>query len=480
MRLTKGYLIAVLLVFWANSALAVSFNVPPNDSVYNLLEELEAKGAIQSQIWGIKPFSQEEVKRLLNEALKNKEKLPEYLQTRLLRELERFKTKVKDSSSISYFKPIEDPYFLILSSSEERPWENLQGRDQGKSSLFLGFQSKFYLSEHLLLHSRLETSYRNNDDNYFRLNFLNLYAKTGGEKWSILLGKDTIWWGQAYTGNILFSLNSPPFAKLIKLELEQPALLPYFFRFLGPFKFSVFAAKLEKDRYVPEPWLFGMKIAFKPHPKLEIDLARSIMAGGKGRDLSFKKIVFGVGENIDVGTDPAEGDQKAGIEIRFRPFDGLVTYLEAYGEDEAGGLPSRWSYILGTYLIDFLPKTNFRFEYTNITRWWYHHHVYRSGYTYKGWLIGYYTDRTVKNYFFDISYNYSSDLKLTLSYWYEKYFNTRNRYLYRISRYQFGLEKQLVLKEIRFQLDFKYRFNDFSLKDIEDDHQLYFFIKLPY
>ncbi|GEM_PF-2821798 len=479
MRLIKGYLIAILLVFWASCVLAVSFNVPPNDSVYNLLEELEAKGVIQSQIWGIKPFSQEEVLRLLNEALQNKEKLPGYLQLRLSQALNRFKTKA-GSDSKSYFKPLEDPYFLFIYSSKERPWENLQGRDQGKSSFFLGFQSKFYYSEHLIFHSILEASRVSDQEDFNRLKFLALYSKIGGRKWSFLIGKDQIWWGQADTGNILFSLNTPPFAKLLKLESEESILLPSFLRILGPFKFSLFAAKLEKDRHVPEPWLFGMKVAFKPHPKLEIDLSRSIMAGGKGRDLSFKKIVFGIGENIDVGTDPAEGDQKAGIEVRFRPLSGLVTYLEAYGEDEAGGLPSRWSYILGTYLVDFLPKTNFRFEYANITRWWYHHHVYRSGYTYKGWLIGYYTDRTVKNYFFDISYNYSSDFKLTLSYWYEKHFNTRNQYLYRISRYQFGLEKQLVLKKLRLQLDFKYRFNNFSLKDIEDDHQLYFFIKLPY
>jgi len=61
-------LILIFFFFGLRAVLAGSFNVSSEDEVYNILEEMEAVGAIDTQIYGIKPFTETEVARFLAEA----------------------------------------------------------------------------------------------------------------------------------------------------------------------------------------------------------------------------------------------------------------------------------------------------------------------------------------------------------------------------------------------------------------------------
>jgi hypothetical protein len=453
-------LFSFLIFLVASEARAVSFNVSPDDEVYGLLEEMEAVGAIEAQIWGIRPFTEKEVARLLAEARKNEARLSPYLRRRLQELWPRFRGKDEREP---FFKPVEDPRFAFLYSSEERPLENFRGRSLSENNLFLGFQSKWLVSENLLFHSEFEIAYVNGSRDFYRGQFLMGYGRIGLGHLSLEVGVDSIWWDEAYTGNLLFSLNPPPFAPLCKLESEQPMLLPWYFRYLGPFKFSVFVSRLEKERVVPEPWLIGMKMNFKPHPRLEIGLTRSIMCGGKVED----------------GPNLFEGDQKAGIEMRIRPVDHLAIYFEAYGEDETWGLPGHCSYIMGVYAPGLFSRLGIRLEYTYIAKWWYHHHVYQSGYTYKNWLIGYYTDRTVRNYFGELTFDLTASMRLSANYWKEKRYNTQEIFLYDVSRYQVGFIKHLFCAHMPLELKITYRFNDYgAASSIADDHQFSLFLNL--
>ncbi len=467
MRLIKVfYLSFIFVILLAKLVFALSFNIPPEDEVYSVLDELDAIGAINSQIWGIKPFSEEEVKRLLVEARKNAFLLSSYLRKRVNELWQRF--SLGYSYNQVFFKPLEDPYLFYVYSSEEHPIENFSGRTLRKYNYYFGFQSKLSISKYLLFHSQFEMSYMQEGNDFSRGRFLAGYAKLGSNLY-LELGVDRIWWGEAYSGNLLFSLNPPPYEKLIKIELERPIILPSFLHYLGLFKFSLGIIQLEEERYVPEPWLIGMKINFKPHPKLEIGLSRSIMCGGEGRKISISNILFATNENV-YSTDLSEGDQKAGIEIRIRPINHLVIYFEDAGEDEAGGLPSKHSYILGFYAPDLFSHFGIRFEYARISKAWYHHHVYQSGYTYKGWLIGYYTDRTVENYFGEITYDMTSDMRLFISYWKENHYNTSNQFLFDVSRYQLGFVYHFSSPVI---LKARYRFDNYAEESgIHDDHQI--------
>ncbi len=96
----------------------------------------------------------------------------------------------------------------------------------------------------------------------------------------LTVGKDSQWWGPGYHGSLLLSNNAEPFT-MVRLENPEPVLLPWILKYLGPFRWTFFVTRLEHDRRdVPEPYLWGMRIDFKPHPYVEIGLQRTAMLGG--------------------------------------------------------------------------------------------------------------------------------------------------------------------------------------------------------
>ena len=462
-------LLLILLLFPLKQGECVSFNVQCEDEVYSVLEEMEAVGAIDSQIYGIKPFTEKEVLRLLTEAWTKRDLLTPYLKARLHRLLRIYKSRAE--AETAYLKPVEDPY-LAHFHVHKKPPENIRGRDLKRNNVDVGFESKLYLSSHLLFHSQLELANQEKRGHYTaETRFLMGYGKIGFGKLALEFGVDSVWWGQSYTGTLLTSLNPPPYEKLVKLELENPILLPWVFKYLGLFKFSLFLSKLNsKKRVVPHPWLMGLKINFKPIPSLEIGINRAVMFGGKGRSVSLSTVLFAKGENVEKPSK-TEGDQKAGFDIRFRPFRHLVLYWEGGAEDRSRGiLLSDWSHIIGAYAPGLMNRLNLRFEYASITSPWYHHHVYPSGYTYYGNIIGYYADKYCHTYFGEISYDINRNLRLHTAYWYEE--NVRSNNI--VNRYEIGLSYHFDYKDLPFLLNLKYR--DSHSKKEEDDR--YFFIDL--
>ena len=96
------------------------------------------------------------------------------------------------------------------------------------------------------------------------------------------------------------------------------------------------------------------------------------MLGGEGRPTNLT-----TWWNSFTGKDENDfnlqaGDQRAGFDVKLTlPFktQPLQIYLEVDGEDEAGGIPSRWAYLVGLYLPRILTfeRLGFKAEYTNTT-----------------------------------------------------------------------------------------------------------------
>jgi len=163
--------------------------------------------------------------------------------------------------------------------------------------------------------------------------------------------------------------------------------------------YDFFVSRLEKERELPQPIFWGLRIGFKPHPLWEIGLARTAMMGGEGRPVTLETVYrsfLGLGEN----TPSEAGNQIGGIDMRLRgrlwdrPF---TIYGELYGEDEAGGLPSKYAYLTGVHLLEipFFRGNSLWLEYANNTGFfekapgiWYRHHIYTDGYTYKERIMG--------------------------------------------------------------------------------------------
>lgn len=393
---------------------AEALNVSLNDSfIYEILFKLEAEGIVKSSLLSNLPLNRKEIARLTEEALLNSEEM-----TPATKELlEILQRKFSDEGAdINYIKPLDSIYtkYAYSDTDDIQPLNyNNDGDNYEKdSNIRAGFSSVAKLGR-LSVNLSPEIRYSDEDtdivlrEGYAALNILGI---------DIEFGKEAQWWGPGYHGSILLSNNAEALT-MLRLTNPTPVLLPWIFKYLGPFRFNFFVTRLGEDREVPKPYLWGLRFDFKPVPYLEIGLQRTAMLGGEGRSKNLStwwKSFTGRGEN-ESGVEA--GDQRAGFDIKLTiPFklQPVQLYFEAAGEDEAGGLPSHWAYLGGVYLprLYVFERVSLRAEYADTTvkgfnsdkAVWYTHHIYKSGYTYKGKIIGHHIGNDAKDLFVKIDY----------------------------------------------------------------------------
>ncbi|SCX97882.1 capsule assembly Wzi family protein [Thiohalorhabdus denitrificans] len=252
------------------------------------------------------------------------------------------------------------------------------------------------------------------DDKDYRLDGSYLGAVVGN--WTLTAGAIPRWWGPGWSGSLILSNNARPVPGVaIERNYTDPFDLPVL-RWLGPWDLSVFMGRLESDRSVPRANLVGMRLAFQPAPVLEIGLSRTIQWGGKGRpeDLeTFGRALAGQdnpgSEGVDADNEP--GNQLAGFDFRLAsPYAGfpVALYGQAIGEDEAGGLPTKWMAQAGLETWGAMPVLSGTFRLyaeavetslydsdqpNNVLfNTGYEHHVYQDGYRYRGRSLGHSAD----------------------------------------------------------------------------------------
>jgi hypothetical protein len=385
-------------------------NVNFHDNIYNVLSRLEAEGIIQRGLLTTKPLSRREITRLILEAERNAEGKSLFINQLIKSTKERINIETAHTQLI---KPIEDvygDYAYTDSNISEKITYNNDGYTYDKgSNLISGFASVAEFKR-VSLYFNPEIRLSENDTAIVANKIYGTFSFLGMD---LQVGQDSQWWGPGYHGSLLLSNNAQPFT-MVKLANSEPVLLPWVFRKLGLFKFTFFVTQLESERVIPEPYLWGLRINFKPSPYLDIGLARTALLGGEGRSSDFEtwiKSFLGKGENE---SGSGAGDQRAGLDATLTmPFElqPVQLYAEAAGEDEAGGLPSKWAYLAGLYLprILGLEEIDFRIEYANNhisghPNVWYNHNIYKSGYTYKGHIIGHHMGTDSEDLFIQARY----------------------------------------------------------------------------
>ena len=243
------------------------------------------------------------------------------------------------------------------------------------------------------------------------------------------LGKRSLWWGQGYHGSLFLSNNAEPLI-MARLTNPSPTILPWVFERLGPSRFDLFLSRLEEDRDVPEPYLLGTRVNFKPHPTLEIGLTRTIIFGGDGRPGITLGRFFKILGGANVGDPDDElSNSIAGVDVRVSlPFGQI--YGEWGGEDEAGGLPTHPAYLLGFFLPPQGKRPGLRVEYADLTNKdafkassapdWYSHLVYTSGYTYEGRILGHHVGGDARDLFVELTLFETDGLAAKLHFDYEE------------------------------------------------------------
>ena len=367
----KPLLLAVCMLFIASAAGAATY-VPLDDDAYGMLARLEAEGVIESGLTSTKPLSRKEMARLAVEAERNSQGKSEFVRSMARHLRERFNDELAGSR---FIKPVDSFYVRYAynsSDSQALVYNNDGDRYRRGSNERAGFDSIAEL-DWLSFYVAPEVRYPDNDTKPLSglradkhrlfcgndcnaawtseegadLTLKGAYGVVSILGLDLTVGKDSQWWGPGYHGALLLSNNAEPFT-MVRLENPQPVLLPWILKYLGPFRWTFFATRLENDRKdVPEPYLWGMRIDFKPHPYVEIGLQRTAMFCGEGRTCSagtWWKSFTGKGENL---ASNEAGDQKAGFDVKLTlPFQlqPVQVYTEIDGEDEADGLPSRLAY----------------------------------------------------------------------------------------------------------------------------------------
>lgn len=400
-------ILILIFIFLGFKNASASTYLPIDDAVYDTLYRLEAEGVIESGLLTTKPLSRREIYRLIRESERNSKDGSAFVQE-LVRQLK----ERLENRDVKFIKPVDILYnrYAYSNSKIQALNYNNDGDNYEKgSNLRIGLSSRAEL-DWLSFYINPELRYSEDDTDlvmkkgYGVLSFLGL---------DLQLGKDSQWWGPGYHGAILLSNNAEPLT-MVRITNPQPVLLPWIFKYLGPFRFAFFVTRLEEERTIPEPYLWGMRFNFKPHPYIEIGLQRTALLGGKGRSEhldTWWKSFTGKGENE---TGSGAGDQRAGGDLKITlPFklQPLQIYLEAAGEDSAGIQPYKWAYLMGIYLprILSLERISMRGEYATThvegsPNVWYTHGIYTDGYKYKGRIIGHHMGSDSKDIFLEASY----------------------------------------------------------------------------
>ena len=216
------------------------------------------------------------------------------------------------------------------------------------------------------------------------------------------------WWGPGWDGSLILSNNARPIPALTISRNRTHAFETKWLSWLGPWDIDVIFGQMEEDRVIPNAKFFGMRLSFRPHPRLEIGLSRSAQWCGDGRPCDFDTfwdLFLGRDNQGDAGTTPENepGNQLAGFDLRWSNMwfrQPSAIYAQAIAEDEAGGFPSRYMGLIG---IETSGVVRNRWSY----RWYaelagtscdwikddifncaYNHGIYETGYRYYQRAVG--------------------------------------------------------------------------------------------
>jgi hypothetical protein len=406
---------------------AASTFLDVGDDVYPLLSRLEAEGVITSGLLDTRPISRTEAVRLLREAEQQSKSRSPFVQS-LVHELEQRLEGGGQGEGQRFLDTVYAKYIwtsapVIPLSYPGAAVEKEQAFNENNAGDLYERGSNYRIG----LTSRLEdvgnfSLYLNPElrgaDGQQQGVLRTGYAVLGFSWIDIVAGKDSQWWGPGQHGALLLSNNAEP-PEMIKLTAPVPQHLPWIFKYLGPFQYDVFVSRLEKDRSdFPEPYLWGLRFDFKPHPAIEIGLERTGMLGGTGRPTTlhtWADSIFGAHEHL---LDPNQevGDQIGGYDAKLTlPFEmqPLQLYWEQGGEDSrqrTGHLPYKKANLYGLYLprLGSVERLSLRAEYaTDYVRdqpyVWYTHGVYTAGYTHDGMVMGHHMGTDAQDAFVELS-----------------------------------------------------------------------------
>jgi membrane-associated phospholipid phosphatase len=255
---------------------------------------------------------------------------------------------------------------------------------------------------------------------------LDAYAALTLRKWQFSFGKQSMWWGPNHEGSMNYSNNAEP-VNMFRVATVQSIELPWFFKYLGGTRGEAFFGQLEGHRFIrtstgglfgpnlsKQPYIEGLKVAFKPTENFEFGVSITSIWGGSGVPITLRTFRRSLSAGNAIPGQPLDpGDRRTGFDFKYR-IPGLRNWLTLYNdsmsEDEFNpiGYPRRSSHAPGIYLshVPGLEKLDIRAEgyYTDLPGLrttpgtWYFNNHYLSGYTNEGNILGHPVGRQGRGY----------------------------------------------------------------------------------
>lgn len=144
------------------------------------------------------------------------------------------------------------------------------------------------------------------------------------------------------------------------IHLAGPIMLPWIFRYLGPFDAEAFLTRAQNGDGigVTDPWLGAMRISIAPHQRLSMGATRAVMFGGDNAAPATASRIWQMllGDPSVNGTGEWS-NEVFGWNVTWRPPLGSVP-LEVFfehGFDDASGAYWRAPAIIAGAFVPFLP-----------------------------------------------------------------------------------------------------------------------------
>lgn len=226
------------------------------------------------------------------------------------------------------------------------------------------------------------------------------YVSVGWESAQLDLGYRAHWLSPFQNSSMLISTHAETMPS-ITLSNTEP------FSVLG-IQYELFVAKMSESNHIyyngelttGSPILTGIHFSLSPFDGFTLSANRVMQSGGRDKTVSFKDLIKAFldpsGEDntsAELSVDEQFGNQAATLNAKYT-FNGdtpFALYMEYGGEDTSRG----YNWRLGNSAMSagvFIPNITEQFgltvEWSDWQNAWYQHHVYRSGLTNQGNIIG--------------------------------------------------------------------------------------------
>lgn len=386
---------------------AVTSNVPMDSKYYRVLDKLEGMSFVEA-LPATKPYSRLFVAQLVKQVELNRQycEIPAYL----VRDYEEMKADLdaelaaleNEDAQISNFKfreakleatAVDNPLFI----SERRQNALVQPMNANKEGLLyadgvntrLNLRASGSISKDLAV--GLDGRYSFDKNAHSKTRLAEGYVKTHLGVWGIEVGKENLQWGGAgHNSAFVYGMNAEPHTMVRLNLLQDHEFNNGMLRFLGKGNINVFYAEMEGNRknIFENGWvagknterddlkMIGLRADIKPNEHWTIGVERvSIL-----KDIDSDWIT---GHNKE-SAETENNNDIGGFDTRV-VFPGVQFYASAYGEDQAGHLPSQYSFSGGIFFPQLAKDGSWdlRLEAADGHKSLYGHGTYKNGWSYK-------------------------------------------------------------------------------------------------